>query len=44
MKEEPDNKDRITKTGNFPQGTTMQLGNSKNINGKGKRSHEKAVQ
>ena len=44
MKEKSNNKDRITKTRNFPQGTTMQLGNSKNINGKGKRSHEKAVQ
>ena len=43
MKEKSNNKDGITKTENFPQGTTIQLGNSKNINGKGKRSHEKAV-
>ena len=44
MEEKPNNKDGLTKTGDFPQETTMQLGNSKNINGKDKRSHEKAVQ
>jgi len=43
MEEKPNNKDRITKTGDFPQGTTMQLGNSKNIKRKGKRSHKKVV-
>ena len=44
MKEKSNNKDGITKTADFSQGTTIQLGNSKNINEKGKRSHGKAVQ
>ena len=44
MKGKPNNKDEITKTRDFPQETTMQLGNSKNINEKCKRSHEKVVQ
>jgi len=37
------NKDRITKTGDFLGGTTEKLRNSKDINRKGKRSHEEVV-
>ena len=41
---ELNNKDGITKTGNFPWETTEKLENSEIIDEKGKRSYEKTVQ
>ena len=43
MEERSNNKDRITKTGDFLRGTTEKLRNGKDINRKGKRSHEEVV-
>ena len=43
MEERSNNKNEIIKTGDFPQGTTKKLGNSKDINGKSKRNHEEVV-
>jgi len=43
MERRPDNKNRITKTGEFPQGTIENLGSSKEVDGDGKRSHEETV-
>ena len=39
----PGNRDRITKTGDFPQETIQKLENSKNINEECKRSYGEAV-
>jgi len=43
MEGRSNNKDRITKTGDFLRGTTEKLRNGKDINRKGKRSHEEVV-
>ena len=43
MKERSKNKDGITKTKDFSQRTTEELGSSKDINGNGKRSYEEAI-
>ena len=37
------NRNRVTETGDFSQGTIQKLENSKDINGKDKRSYKKAV-
>ena len=41
MEERSNNKDRITKTGEFSWETTKNLGSSKDINGKGKKAIKK---
>ena len=43
MEGRSNNKNRITKTRDFPWESTEKLGSSKNINRKGKRNHEEAV-
>ena len=43
MEGKPDNKDRITKTKQLPRRIIKKLGQSKNINGYGKKNHEEAV-
>ena len=43
MEEKSNNKNRITKTRDFPQRTTKKLENSKDINRKGKRSYKKVI-
>ena len=44
MEERPNNKGKITKTRDFPQGTIRKLESSKEFNKNGKRSHEETVQ
>ena len=44
MEERSNNKDRITKIGDFLRGITEKLRNSKNINRKDKRSYEEVIQ
>jgi len=43
MERNPDSKDRITKTGRFPQRTTKKLESSKKVNENGKRSYKETV-
>ena len=43
IKRRSNNENGIMKAGDFSQEITEKLGNSENINGKCKRSHEKAV-
>ena len=43
IKEKPNNKNRVTKTEDLSQETTKELGNSKDIDGKGKRSYKEAI-
>ena len=43
MEGKPDNKDGISKTEQLFRRTTKELGQSKNINRYGKRSHEEAT-
>ena len=43
IEEKPNNRDRITKTEKKFQETTQKLRNNKDIDEKGKRSHEEAV-
>ena len=43
MGRKSDNEDGITKTRDFSWGTTEELGNNKDIDGNGKRSHEKTI-
>ena len=43
IEERPNNKDRITKTRNFPWETIEKLGSSKDIDGNSKKSHKKAI-
>ena len=43
MERESDSKNRIAKAERFLWETTKKLGNSKEVNGNGKRSYEKVV-
>ena len=43
MEGRSNNKDKITKTRDFPQGTTKKLRNSKDIDRKDKKSYEEEV-